>query len=521
MSRHGNSSDDPAPDGSGSSVPGPKPGGARRGPRLRFAPSPTGSLHVGNARTALVNWLVARRQQGRLLLRIEDTDVERSSSASESAIVEDLRWLGLDWDEGPGHRGEHGPYRQSERRGIHDAAVDTLLETGAAYPCFCDPDELEDLRRAARRRGEGFRYPGTCRDLSEEQRRRGRQDRPPAIRFAVPPDREVSFVDGLRGKTGVPAGEIGDFVIRRADGSPTYNLAVVADDRAMEIDHVIRGEDHLANTPRQVLIFEALGVTPPRYTHLSLVLGGDGAPLSKRHGSSSLASLRRSGILPVAICNHLALLGWTVPEEGEVMGREELVERFRLQELSAAAVVFDPDKLEWLNARHLSRLAPRELLEVAEPYLESAGIELPEAGPAREWWGELLELLRPRCPRLDRFAEALRPLLQPEWTDEVRDELDDESARAVLEAFAAVARRGMLVDDDGFRAAAARVSEQTGARGRALYHPLRLALTGREAGPELAALVPLLERGAALDEGPGVAGVAARLEAVLEGDPAS
>jgi glutamyl-tRNA synthetase len=485
--------------------------------RLRFAPSPSGALHVGNARTALINWLLARQGGGQLVLRIEDTDVKRSERRNEAALLDDLRWLGIDWDEGPDAGGPHGPYRQSERGELYREAAGRLLEAGWAYPCFETAEQMAARRDTARRRGESLRYRGEHREAPLQRAlelvRRGGA----ALRFKVP-DRDVRFVDGLRGETGLAAGEIGDFVLARADGSPTYNLAVVVDDHEMAISRVVRGEDHLTNTPRQLLIYEALGWDPPSFLHLPLVLGPDRSRLSKRHGDTSVAEMREAGMLPEALCNFLALLGWSPPEEREVLDPEELLASYDIAALSPANAVFDVAKLEWLNGQHMARLGPR-LLEHAEPLLAAAGFEIPESGPRRRWWVDALALVGGGRRRLTDLAEPLGELIYApleELGDELVAELAAPESRSLLEAFAAASRQGRLADEAGYLAAVEEIREATGASGRRLFHPLRLAISGQESGPELKQLVPLLEEGARLGVEPPVASVAERIDRVLE-----
>ena len=485
--------------------------------RLRFAPSPSGALHVGNARTALINWLLARQGGGELVLRIEDTDVKRSERRKEAALLDDLRWLGIDWDEGPDAGGPHGPYRQSERGELYREAAGRLLEAGWAYPCFETAEQMAARRDAASRRGESLRYRGEHREAPPQRAlelvRRGGA----ALRFKVP-DRDVRFVDGLRGETGLAAGEIGDFVLARADGSPTYNLAVVVDDHEMAISRVVRGEDHLTNTPRQLLIYEALGWDPPSFLHLPLVLGPDRSRLSKRHGDTSVAEMREAGMLPEALCNFLALLGWSPPEEREVLDPEELLASYDIAALSPANAVFDVAKLEWLNGQHMARLGPR-LLEHAEPLLAAAGFEIPESGPRRRWWADALALVGAGRRRLTDLAEPLRGLIYApleELGDELVAELAAPESRSLLEAFAAASRQGRLADEAGYLAAVEEIREATGASGRRLFHPLRLAISGQESGPELKQLVPLLEEGARLGVEPPVASVAERIDRVLQ-----
>jgi len=487
--------------------------------RVRFAPSPTGSLHVGNARTALVNWLAARRSRGTLVLRIEDTDAERNTAAAEESILDDLRWMGLDWDEGPGKPGTIGPYRQSERTDLYGQAQIALLAAGAIYPCFCSREELDAQRQAARSAGETFRYPGACRNLSQKEIDERSRETSPAYRFRVP-NHAVRFMDGLRGETGVAAGELGDFILVRADGSPTYNLVCVVDDYAMRIDQVIRGEDHLTNTPRQLLIYEALGFEPPAFTHLPLVLGPDRARLSKRHGATSVAEMRHIGILPDAFCNYLALLGWDPPGGREVWRLEELRDVYDLAALSPTNAVFDFTKLEWLNGQHLSQIPVGELLETAAPYMESSGYSFPEGGSGRIWWGRLLDLVRIGCRRLDALPAAVAPIVEPDLAGVLEDQellsaVSGEPAAAVLAGFISASNAGELRTEDGYRAAAKRISANTGAKGRELFHPLRVAISGRDSGPELARMIPIIEEGAMQGAQLIVDNIATRLQRVV------
>ncbi len=488
--------------------------------RLRFAPSPTGSLHVGNARTALINWLVARQAEGELVVRIEDTDAERSDKANEHTILNDLRWLGLDWDEGPEVGGSHGPYRQSERTERYREIVRRLLDTGWAYPCFETAEQMAALREEAVARGESLVFRGAHRSATPAGAAALLGKGGAALRFKVP-DRPVRFVDDLRGATGVAAGEMSDFVVARADGTPTYNLAVVVDDHDMRVDRVVRGEDHLPNTPRQILLYDVLGWETPAFAHLPLVLGPDRSRLSKRHGATSVAQMRDGGILPQALCNFLALMGWSPPNEQEVLDMAELEVAYDIADMSAANSVFDETKLEWLNGQHMARTPPMTLLEQSQPFLAAAGLEVPATGPARQWWAEAAELVAVGKRRLTELGEPLRQLAYPSWQEliaaaaEVRD---DDEATAVVNAFADASRAGDLDSEEGYLATVTRVKEATGAGGRRLFHPLRLAISGADSGPELKRLVPLLEAGAAASLDPPVAGVAERIERAVGGD---
>ena len=486
-------------------------------PRLRFAPSPTGALHVGNARTALVNWLVARQRGGALVLRIEDTDAERSEQRNETTILEDLSWLGIECDEGPGAGGDHGPYRQSERRQRYAETARLLLDGGHLYPCFRAAEEMAELRDEAKRRGESLCFRGEHRDVSPGEAVELWQRGGAALRFKVP-DREVRFVDGLRGQTGLAAGEIGDFVVARADGSPTYNLAVVVDDHDMEISWVVRGEDHLTNTSRQLLLYEAAGWEPPAFTHLPLVLGPDKSRLSKRHGATSVSEMRAQGILPEALVNFLALLGWSPPDEQEVLGCDELLGAYDVNDLSPANAVFDATKLEWLNGQHMARLDALDLLARAEPFLAADGIGVPADGAGRDWWAAILALVGVGHRRLIDLAEPLVAVVYPPLAEvELHEgELTDPEVRQALREFAAASRAGDLVGEAGYLEAVKRIRDTTSLGGRRLFHPLRLAISGQDSGPELKQLIPLLDQGARLGIDPEVSSIAERIETVLE-----
>src|SRR5580698_9396493 len=369
--------------------------------RVRFAPSPTGQLHVGNARTALYNWLFARKTGGDFLLRIEDTDLERSQAVYETQLMEDLRWLGLDWDEGPeagsGHEGSVGPYRQSERLAIYTEHTDRLLAEGKAYRCFCAPEELEAERHDATATHRPQVYSGRCRAVSEaDSAARAAAAEPFAVRLRIP-DHPLRFHDLVRGAVEFPNETISDPILVRSSGMPVYNYVVTLDDALMEITHVIRGDDHISNTPKQVAIYEAFGWRPPEFAHLSTILGSDRERLSKRHGATSVASFRTRGILPEALVNYLALLGWGA-EGGtrETFTMEELTHEFKLERVTASPAVFDWDKLHWLNRHYLKQCEPLRLLALASPYFVAAGLLPANAlGAIAGWTEKLIALFLP------------------------------------------------------------------------------------------------------------------------------
>jgi len=473
--------------------------------RVRFAPSPTGQLHVGNVRTALFNWLLARRLGGTLVLRIEDTDAERSTRESERAIFEDLRWMGLEWDEGIEKGGDHGPYRQSERLHIYRAHIVELLSRGQAYRCFCLPEDLEVERYAALRERRPPKYSGRCRDIPRDQaRQRVENGESAAIRFRIPDDREVVLNDLVRGEVRFSTEVLGDPVLVRSEGIPAYNYAVVIDDALMEITHVIRGEDHISNTPRQLLLYEAFGWTPPAFAHVSMVLGPDHGLLSKRHGATSVAEFRARGYMPEALTNYLALIGWSPGEGQELLPIDELARRFQLEDVGLSAGVFDVEKLAWVNRHYLKLAAPERLAQLSEPYLKNEGWILESTAVGAEFLAAVVPLAAASVDRLDQVPARLRFLFDYSAARALEDpavRAEAEAARPVVGAMAEVlARCGPLVDRDAFRAAVAEVREKTGQKGKALLHPIRLALTGESEGLELDLAVPAIERGAALGE---------------------
>lgn len=482
--------------------------------RVRFAPSPTGHLHVGNARTALFNWLLAHGHDGTFVLRIEDTDTERSTRESEASILEDLRWLGLHWDEGPDVGGPHGPYRQSERFHLYASYANELIGGGHAYYCFCSPSRLESERQAMLAAGMPPRYSGTCRQLSPaDARARIAAGERPVVRFRVPDQVEVSFQDLVRGEVTFSSDVIGDPVLVRSDGRPAYNFAVVVDDALMEITHVIRGEDHISNTPRQILLYEAMGFTPPEFAHLALVMGPDHTPLSKRHGTTSVAEFRARGFLPEALTNYLALLGWSPGQEEELLPMDELARRFALEDVGHSAGIFDPEKLAWMNRQYMKLAAPSRIAAESARYFIGRGYVTHRSEPAMEYVASLLPMAVGSVDRLEEIPERVKFIFEFDAAaaivrDDVAEVLHEPGAREVIAGIAEELREIGTLDRTAFRAAAARVKERTGFKGRALFHPIRVALTGEAGGPELDLAVPAIDRGAALPASSGVARIA-------------
>jgi glutamyl-tRNA synthetase len=486
--------------------------------RVRFAPSPTGQLHVGNARTALFNWLLARGHSGTFILRIEDTDAERSTRDSEGAIVRDLRWLGLDWDEGADIGGPRGPYRQSERLHLYQSYAQELLAAGHAYYCFCTTAQLEAERQDAVASGRPALYAGTCRRIGADQAAaRIAAGEHPAIRFKVPPDRDVVFTDAVRGEVRFHTGVIGDPVIVRADGTPAYNFAVVIDDALMEVTHVIRGEDHISNTPRQILLYEALGFAAPTFAHLSLVMGPDHSPLSKRHGATSVAEFRAKGYLPEALVNYLALIGWSprtsadgrAAGDDELLPVDELARRFSLERVGHSAGVFDEEKLAWVNRHYLKVADASRLAELVVPYFNDAGVPMSPDDRGIAFLASAMAMASASVDRLNQVPARLSFLFHfvPDATladPHVRDEMSTAPARAVVRALAEDLAAAPRLDRETFRAIANQVKAATGQKGRALFHPIRIALTGRSDGPELDLAVPAIDRGVELPASAGI-----------------
>jgi nondiscriminating glutamyl-tRNA synthetase len=497
------------------------------GPRVRFAPSPTGSLHLGNARTALFNWLVARRDGGTFVLRIEDTDVVREQEGSESSILEDLRWLGLDWDEGPEAGGAFGPYRQSERTRWYREAADRLLERRAAFLCFCEAagggEPGRGLAHHAPGSPAGHRDP--CRALDPvEASARLAAGAPAAVRFRVPAQDafgafSVRFDDRLRGGIDVPLAQVADGVLLRHDGRPTYNFGVVVDDIAMKIDLVLRGDDHLSNTPAQVLLYQAMDARLPQFAHVPMVLGTDGERLSKRHGATSVAAWRERGVPAEALVNALALLGWAPSGDRTIVEPEEILREFSLDRVGKSAAVFDPVKLLWIAAQHIHAM-PQERLSAAVriALVASKRLEPFQAERAPKWIDAIASFLRPSLSSFDQVDLQSEPLFHAGGA------LDDEAAAAVrapgavgvLEALRARLSGPPPEDTAAWSALRTALQTETGAKGRLLFQPLRVALTGRGHGRELDHLVPLIVAGhRALPE--AVPGLEARVRRTLEG----
>ena len=496
--------------------------------RARFAPSPTGLLHVGNVRTALFNWLFVRQRGGTFILRVEDTDVERSEAKYEAQLLDDLRWLGLDWDEGPDVGGDYGPYRQSDRMDIYHRYADGLVAEGKAYLCFCTNEELEEERQRAMAENRQPIYSGKCRQLdpAEAQRRKSAGE-PAAVRLKIP-EHPIRFHDIVRGDVEFPNEVISDPIIVRSSGMPVYNYVVVIDDAEMKITHVIRGDDHLSNTPKQVALYEALGFTVPEFAHLSTILGSDRERLSKRHGATSISNFREMGILPEALMNYLALLGWA-PSGGqrETFTPDELKKEFRLERVTPSPAVFDMEKLYWLNRHYIKRSNIDRLVELTIPYFRNAGLlayDEPIDSAIMAWLKRLVELLAPYVDRLDQLPERAASIFHYDAAaaikaEDNRDLLDSEIGQKVIDTFAqqiqqAAQNNGALTPEH-FKQIMNTVKTETGAKGRELFHPVRIVLTGSHSGPDFDKLIPILEQGSALSLPTHVMSVQQRVSAFM------
>lgn len=469
--------------------------------RTRFAPSPTGYLHLGNIRTALFNYLFAKQQGGRFILRIEDTDRERSREEFYEACLEDLLWMGIRWDEGPDRGGEYGPYRQSERMEIYQQCITRLIKEGKAYYCYVTEAEIEEMKRLARLERRPPRFDNRSRYFSQaEIERRRRAGIRPTVRFKIE-NPQLEIEDLIRGTVRFNLDDMmGDFVIQRADGVPTFHLAVTVDDALMQVTHVIRGEDHLSNTPKHILLFQALGFSPPRYGHLSLVHGPGGEPLSKRQEAVSVREFRRRGYLPHALANYISLLGWSPGDNREIFSWEELQQAFRLERVGKSASIFDPHKLDWINGEHLRHLSDEEFSRIGLAYLKGIG----RLHADEEIVTKVLPIFKDNIVRLEELDERLSflaetfPYENPQWIRDAKGRRVLQAALESVEEFmiAPVSPSTKEKQTEGerisYEAFVERIKIKVNSKGKDLFMPLRVALTGKEHGPELKRLFPVL-----------------------------
>jgi glutamyl-tRNA synthetase len=464
--------------------------------RVRFAPSPTGSLHIGGARTALFNWLFARHNQGTFILRIEDTDRQRSTPEALAAIIDGLRWLGIDWDEGPDVEGEYGPYNQMARLEIYQREARRLLANGSVYKCFCTPEELEKMREDARAKKVALHYDGRCRALTESEIA-GRESAgtPHVLRFRMP-EGTTAFDDLVRGRISFNNAEIDDFIIQRSDGTPTYNFSVSIDDVTMLITHVIRGEDHISNTPKQILLLRALGAAPPDYAHVSLIMGEDGSRLSKRHGATAVAAYEEPGYLPEAMMNYLALLGWSPKDDREIMSWTEMVSDFELSDVTKTAAIFSPDKLRWMNGQYIRSLTDEELADRIAPFLIRAGLlGESEAETRRQWLVKLARATRERLHLLTDIVPCSDCFFQDiESYDEkgVKKQWSKPEAKKILSDLMKTLKECEPFDEQTIETRCREYIEHEEIKLGDLVHPARLALTGKTVSPGFFETVALL-----------------------------
>lgn len=474
------------------------------GVRVRFAPSPTGHLHVGGARTALYNWLLARGKGGTFVLRVEDTDTERSTEAAIDQIITSLGWLGLDWDEGPEIGGAYGPYRQIERMRLYESAARKLLNGGKAYRCYCTPKELEAERELAREKDVPYVYSGRCRDLGAEAGttlRGVRDSREPVIRLRTPRSGHTVFQDIVHGKVSFENALCGDFILVRSNGVPTYNFAVAVDDTAMKITHVIRGDDHLPNTPRQLMVIEALGEEQPAYGHIPLILGSDKAPLSKRHGDVSVEEFRERGYIREALCNYLALLGWSYDSETTLFPLEELIYKFSLERVGRTAAAFDAEKLLWMNGHYIRKMEPVDLAERLEHFLQStrlAGLPGTEGRPDID---ELVPLVQEKMKTLEDFVELTDFFFLPlEFESKALEKLlGNERAADYLAACTDVLEQVEPYDIEHIEEGLRMQAEKLGVKLGKLLQPLRIAVSGKIVTPGMFETLYVLGRDKSLE----------------------
>ncbi|PFA64191.1 glutamate--tRNA ligase [Bacillus sp. AFS015802] len=466
--------------------------------RVRYAPSPTGHLHIGNARTALFNYLYARSVGGKFIIRIEDTDKKRNIEGGEESQLKYLQWLGIDWDESTDKPGEYGPYRQSERNHIYEQYLNELLESGQAYKCYCTEEELEAEREAQSASGQMPRYSGKCRNLTkEDQEKLAAEGRQPSIRFRVPAGKVYSFNDIVKEDVAFESDGIGDFVIAKKDGTPTYNFAVAVDDYLMKITHVLRGEDHISNTPKQLMIFEALGWEAPVYGHMTLIVNESRKKLSKRDESiiQFIEQYEALGYLPEALFNFIALLGWSPKGEEELFSREEFIEIFDPERLSTSSALFDNQKLTWMNNQYMKNLELEQVVELSLPHLISAGkLNSDMSAEQREWASRVISLYQEQMSFGAEIVELSEMFFKTdiEYDEEAKAVLEEEQVPEVLQAFLDEIDALETYEAAEIKSSIKAVQKSTGHKGKKLFMPIRVAVTGQTHGPELPNAIELL-----------------------------
>ena len=466
--------------------------------RVRFAPSPTGYLHIGGARTALFNWLYARHYNGTFILRIEDTDQVRSTEEAVNVILEGMKWLGLDWDEGPGKGGEYGPYYQMKRLPIYREYTEKLLKDKKAYRCYCTKEELVKSREKQVRENESLKYNGHCFNLSEDEKKRYEAEgRKPVIRLKIPA-KEIAFDDRLRGEVTFDGGLLSDFVIMKSDGIPTYNYAVVIDDALMKITDVMRGDDHISNTPKQIVIYEALGFDVPKFAHIPMIMGQDHTRLSKRHGATSVMEYKRMGYVPEAVVNYITHLGWSSGDEKEIFTKEELIKEFSLDKISKHAAVFSMEKLNWFNSEYLKNSSIDSLTKMLLPFLKEANyIENEESLSLakNDYIKEVVKLMQGRIKNFSQFIDYAdyyfvdKIDIEPQAFDSV---LNKNGVPGILQALQEKLSLLEHWDEESIENAAREVASSLQIKGGQIIHPTRVALSGKKVGPGLFELMVVL-----------------------------
>ncbi len=465
--------------------------------RTRFAPSPTGYLHVGNARTAIFNYLLARKNNGQFILRIEDTDFERSKKEYEDAIIKDLKWLGLEWDEGPDTKNQpYGPYRQSERFEIYKEFTQKLLKEGKAYKCYCTPEELDQMRKECLAKGKMPKYNGRCRNLTESEIRKFENEgRKPTIRFKVEEGLNIVINDLIRGKVEFNSSNIGgDFIIVRSDGVPVYNYIVVIDDYLMKITHVIRGEDHLSNTPKQILVAKALQIPIPEYAHHPLILGPDRTKLSKRHGITSVAKYREEGYLPEALFNYLSLLGWSSEDGKEIFSKEELIKLIDIKRIGKSAAIFDFNKLKWLNGIYIRNYDLKKLKDLIVEYLKE---KYDVSSYSEEWLLKFTEVIRGNLEVLSDVKNWAPIFFEDEivYDEDAINILKDSEINKIIEKIKEKLNNVEELDDESYVRIFKEIIKETGIKGKRLFMPVRALITGKTTGPDLQQTLILIGKG--------------------------
>ncbi|WP_427113037.1 glutamate--tRNA ligase [Megasphaera sueciensis] len=472
--------------------------------RVRFAPSPTGPFHIGGARSALFNYLVAKHTNGKFVLRIEDTDQKRSTRESEENIKASLQWLGINWDEGIDVGGLYGPYRQMERLDLYQKYTDQLIAEGKAYYCFCTPEELEVERQAQMDKGETPVYSGKCRDLPKETIEQYlREGRPHVVRIVTPKNEILAVDDLVRGHVEFDSNIVGDYVIVKSDGIPVYNYCVVLDDALMHITHVIRAEEHLSNTPRQLVLYHALGFPVPQFAHVSLILGKDKKKMSKRHGATSVEQYKNMGYLPEALFNFLGLLGWTPDSDQEIFSKEELIEQFSLDRVAKNPAVFDIEKLNWINFHYMKQLNEDQLYAICLPHLQAAGYvaEKPDMEESA-WLKQMIWALREHVQYGAQIVEPAKVFFTEDYmpeNEETAAVLQEETAPAVLEMFRQELLSLPAVTPDTVQPLFKKIQKGLKIKGKFVYMPIRVAVTGVMHGPDLNVIVALMGRDKVLE----------------------